>query len=89
MFNNVGDNKTFEELDDLCNDEVNNTRLPNIDELTALFWNANLYGLPISSGHFWSGSFVDQDSAWAVGFDSGLRGLDPRSLTHSIRCVKR
>ncbi len=70
-----------------CTAQDNESRLPNIDELTAMYYNKNLVG--ISSGAFWSGSFVSTGSVWMQSFFAGNR--DPGALTGSffVRCVKR
>ena len=79
----------FEKAEALCDNEANNTRLPNIDELSALFWNANLYGIPIGSGYFWSGSVIDKDRAWGQSFNTGRRFPYDRTYGRSVRCVRR
>ncbi len=67
------------------------SRLPNRDELTAMFYNRRLLGLT-SGGRFCSGSVVSSGTsgtAWYQSFDAGHRAIDPRNTVRNVRCVKR
>ncbi len=65
-------------------------RLPNRDELSAMFYNRTLLGIP--HGNFWSGSVVssgESGAAWLQNFFTGQRYPDSRSVILNVRCVKR
>ena len=73
-----------------CSAQDSESRLPNRDELSAMFYNKTLLG--ISSGRFWSGSVIssgESGTAWFQSFYSGNRVPDTRSYTNRVRCVKR
>ena len=76
-----------------CRTQNKDSRLPNREELTAMFYNKELIG--ISSGTslltFWSGALYSSDSskAWLQGFDVGNRYRDSRTLRAYVRCIKR
>ena len=70
-----------------CERQDENSRLPNRDELTAMFYNKQFLG--ISSGDFWSGSVVSPSTAWHQNFDTGHRGVFDRSYSYYVRCVRR
>ena len=73
-----------------CSAQDSESRLPNRDELSAMFYNKTLLG--IASSHFWSGSVIssgESGTAWAQSFNAGARFPHTRSATHYVRCVKR
>ncbi len=71
-----------------CTAQDSESRLPTIDELTAMYYNKVLLG--ITSGSYWSGSVESADSAWLQCFAPGHRRFTTRSLPHHlVRCVKR
>jgi len=73
-----------------CNDMDSESRLPNRDELTAMFYNRALLG--ITSASCWSGSVIssgESGTAWSQSFQAGTRGPYTRSAGNNVRCVKR
>ncbi len=73
-----------------CTAQDPESRLPNRDELAAMFYNKEILGM--ASGVFWSGSVVssgESGEAWRHGFGAGDRTPRARSNTSSVRCVKR
>ena len=70
-----------------CTEQDPNSRIPNIDELTSMYYNKDLVG--ISSGTFWSGSVVSASSAWYQSFYTGYRYPGTRSNSYYVRCVQR
>ncbi len=70
-----------------CTAVNSESRLPNIDELTAMYYNKELLG--ISTGKFWSSSVVSTSMAWGQDFPNGQRGVRARNENFSVRCVKR
>ncbi len=73
-----------------CSAQDAEFRLPNRDELSAMFYNKTLLG--IASGHFWSGSVIssgESGTAWGQKFGPGRRAPFTRSGAHYVRCVKR
>ena len=80
-------NSTQPEASALCTKQDKEYRLPNRDELAALFANKNL--LNISTGRYWSSSVIDKNSAYIIGIEAGDRTHGIRTETRPIRCVKR
>ncbi len=70
-----------------CTEQDPNSRIPNIDELTSMYYNKDLVG--IASGSFWSGSVVSASSAWTQYFYTGNRYPKARFNSTSVRCVQR
>ncbi len=73
-----------------CSAQDSESRLPNRDELSAMFYNKTLLG--IASGTFWSGSVIssgESGTVWYQNFRAGTRGPLTRSRTIDVRCVKR
>ncbi len=73
-----------------CTTQDPESRLPNKDELSSMFYNRELLG--ITSSRFWSGSVIssgESGTAWLQTFHSGNRAPYTRSNTHNVRCVKR
>ncbi len=71
----------------VCTEQNPNSRIPNRDELTAMYYNKDLVAL--SSSVFWSGSVVSASAAWNQCFYTGSRNPDKRSISYYVRCVQR
>lgn len=87
---NVSGTKKQTEAGKACTAMDTESRLPNRDELSAMFYNRDLIG--ITSGRFWSGSVIssgESGTAWYQNFTTGGRGPDPRSYGRDVRCVRR
>ncbi len=72
----------------ICTDADKETRLPNIDELSAMLINKDIVNLTATQ-HYWSGSLYSSDRALHVNTTYGHRGSDKKEYEHSVRCVKR
>ena len=72
-----------------CKAQDPDSRVPNRDELTAMFYNKQLMNIQLSQRHFWSGSVVSPGMAWFQFFILGTRGVHPRSDKYYVRCIKR
>ncbi len=73
-----------------CTAQDPESRLPNRDELTSMFYNKELLG--VASGYFWSSSVIstgESGKAWNLCFQVGNRYPLIRSATYNVRCVKR
>ena len=87
---NVSGNKSPTEASKACTAMDAESRLPNRDELSAMFYNRDLIGSP--SGYFCSGSVSssgESGTAWYQSFETGNRFTKTRSYKASVRCVKR
>ncbi len=74
-----------------CSIQDPESRLPNRDELSAMFYNMNLINMsePVN---FWSSSVIssgESGMAWYQDFTTGPRVPYIRSHSHFVRCVKR
>ncbi len=72
----------------LCTAQNPESRIPNIDELSAMLINKDLINLTASAG-FWSGSGFSADRALGVYTTYGVRHSDNKSDVSYVRCVKR
>jgi len=84
---NVSGTKKQTEAGIACTDLDSESRLPNRDELSAMFYNRDLIG--IASGSFWSGSVISSTTAWHQSFHAGGRYPFTRSNDLNVRCVRR
>ena len=75
------------EVANLCIKQDPESRVPNIDELSAMFYNKLLIG--IEAGYFWSSTVISPEEAWQVRFESGRRNNKLRMYGAPVRCVKR
>lgn len=71
-----------------CKNLGDEYRLPNRDEVTAMFYNKKLLG-PLNTNTYWSSTVYDSTRAWEQGFASGTRYRQAKTNSYSVRCVKR
>ncbi len=67
------------------------SRMPNIEELMAIFFNHEIVGT-IYNKYYWSGSVVksgENGTAWRMSFASGGAFAASRINEYRVRCVKR
>jgi len=75
----------------VCKTIDSESRLPNIDELSAMFYNKMLIEETVG-GAYWSGSVIsagETGKAWRQNFATGYRNPWQRDQTWSVRCIKR
>ncbi len=75
-----------------CTAHYSESRLPNRDELSALFYNKEFFGFPVSIGGFWSGSVISSGTsgrAWDQNFHTGRRHQASRETEIDVMCIKR
>ncbi|MCM1010028.1 MAG: hypothetical protein NC390_03995 [Fusobacterium sp.] len=75
-----------------CHNFDSESRVPNIDELFAIFANKELYGL--ANALYWSSTVVDKDRAWFTYNDGSkfMGQIDDKDKAYNslnVRCVKR
>ncbi len=74
-----------------CSSQDVESRLPNRDELSAIFYNHLFLGIPLSGG-YWSGSVLssgESRKAWYLLFRTGTRRYASQTESFHVRCVKR
>ncbi len=75
----------------LCKQQDSESRLPNRDEIAAMFYNRSLLGINLA--RYWSSSVAssgDSSKAWYLEFSTGNRGVTSRSSNnYYVQCVKR
>lgn len=84
-------NADWQNAPSLCTAQEAESRIPNRDELSAMFFNRNLFGMP-QAIEYWSSSIISVDNsiqAWKQGFGTGYRYAQARTNSGSVRCVKR
>ena len=72
----------------LCTETDPETRLPNIDELSAMLINKDIVNLSADAG-LWSGTVANSERAWDVYTIYGRRASAEKSNNYAVRCVKR
>ncbi len=72
----------------LCTNADSETRLPNIDELSAMLINKDIVNLTATSG-LWSSTISNSERAWDVYTIYGRRASGEKSNSYAVRCVKR
>ncbi len=85
--NNAG-TATWPNAAKLCTTADSESRLPNIDELSAMLINKDILNLTTTT-KIWSGTVYNSERAWDVFYTSGIRNSDMKTLNLSVRCVKR
>ena len=70
-----------------CRNLNDDARLPNMDELAAVFYNRDLMGITV--GDFWSSSSYSTDKAYLQDTAGGIRYVAPKNTAHSLWCIKR
>ncbi len=76
----------------ICKNQAEELRLPNIDELVAVFVNQNLiYGTSYkTSTAYWSSNHAPNNYAWGMGMESAaVWSYDTSNAKWSVHCVKR
>ena len=71
-----------------CTDSDPDSRIPNIDELSAMLINKKVIDLTASAS-FWSGSVFSPTKAWYVNTSDGLRYSFDKTGWKSVRCIRR
>ena len=66
-------------------------RLPNIEEAVAVYYNRLIYSTQAfgDNGYIWSGTSIDSNNAYVIGFSYGNKYSRPKSSTNGIFCVER
>ncbi len=75
-----------------CKTMGEDLRLPNRDEIGSLYINAPLIDLGESINNYWSSSIISSGAsglAWRQLFNGGYRARNARSVTYSVRCVRK
>ncbi len=69
-----------------CTTQDSESRLPNIEELSSMFYNKELIG---SGGARWSSSLYSSERAWMLSTNDGEASLRMRSHLTFVHCIKR
>ena len=88
----ASNSKQHLEASKTCTEFDKESRLPNRDELSALFYNKAFLGNMTGEDYYWSGSIVaksDSNAAWAQYFNSGIRNTVNRNGGYIVHCIKR
>ncbi len=65
------------------------SRLPNIDELSAISCNRELIGLPKGNGWYYSSSRASSNSVWYILAEFPVRAIAPADYPFSVKCIRR
>ena len=74
-----------------CTNQDSQNRLPNLEELYAVYINQKLIGGNIAggSGAYWSSTLRDSQYGWYLSMPSGGANIHPSNQSLLVRCVKR
>ena len=90
---NAAGTATQQEAGKLCQAQDSHSRVPNIDEITAMVFNQKLLGMPTNSeNYFWSSSLASGQyvgRGYLQGFIACDRFISSRAYKASVRCIKR
>ncbi len=84
---NRSEGQSWYEAGNTCREMGSDFRLPNMDELAALFYNKEL--MRIINGDFWSSSSRTAGTAYVQDTEFGIRYYSNKGERHSLWCVKR
>ena len=70
-----------------CRAKDPESRLPSVDEASAMFYNMKLLGT--MPNNMWTNTVKNNTHAWAMDFLNGRRGPDGKQYEYLARCVKR
>ncbi len=74
----------------LCKQQDSESRMPNHEELSALFYNKQLVGMNnVGEFCFWSSSTISSEFAYNIGFKEGRFNEQLRDFGCFIRCIRR
>ena len=88
----VSGTKNHDNASKACNElESGEYRLPNVEELFAIYTNRLIYGDSIwASGEYpWSSTRIDASTAYMVGYNHGVKYPVSRTTSRNVLCVKR
>ena len=85
---NASSSSKWEDASKLCTTQDAESRLPNIDELSAMFANNKLFKIQTGVA-YWSGTVDSSVKAWHHGLGSGERRSVLKTTSDVVRCVKR
>jgi len=71
----------------LCKNQDAESRLPNRDELSSMYYNREL--IRLEADDYWSGSIISSGEAWYQAYGPGGRAPAARSTSYTVWCVKR
>ncbi len=85
---NASNSGSWTNTNSLCKNQDTESRAPNRDELSAMFYNMKFIG--INNGLYWSSAVISStNNLWHQSFDTGRRYLGAPGSAAFIRCVKR
>ena len=77
----------WENASGTCKAKDSESRLPNIDELSAMMINKNLFNM--TGTRYWSGTVYDSGKSWVVWPVQGYRATEHKYQGSIPRCIKR
>jgi len=81
--------KSWYDTPKLCTQQDPDSRIPNINELSAMLINKSIINLADSSSYFWSGSVANTEKAWLISMSDGIQASVNKVNQWYVRCIKR
>ncbi len=72
-----------------CKAMDENSRVPNVEELAAIFYNGALLNFTWEDQGYWSGNVINSVNGWHMNMRSGARYANARNDVTGLRCIKR
>lgn len=88
LIRNASDSTVWTEASSACTAQDSESRIPNINELSAIFCNNKLFKI-VTGDAYWSGNVDSSTHAWVHGLGAGTRRIQPKASSLPVRCVKR
>ena len=74
----------------VCRSQDEESRLPNLEELSSMFVNNVLLGMDtVGAQRYWSSTVESANLAWDLIITSGHRCAHAKTMSNAVRCVKR
>ncbi len=86
---NNGEGIAQTDAQNACIAQDSESRVPNKEELTSVYYNMLAIGGLTSGEYYWSSTTAPSSKAWVVRFGQGIRYTQGKSAKNTVRCIKR
>ena len=85
------ENMVWQNAAKACTQQDSESRMPNIDEASAMLINKNFINLQNTNALFWTSTVLasNPSQAWHIAPGSGIRTTEFKHQTRNVRCIKR
>ena len=85
------ENMVWQNAAKACTQQDSESRMPNIDEASAMLINKNFINLQNTNALFWTSTVLasNPSQAWHIAPGSGIRTTEFKHQSRNVRCIKR